>query len=796
MNKKRIFAIVVFVILGLFMYTFANPLNDESNDNNANQPATSADTNDKKEESRLLADNNTRNTRRQDTRRVVNTNTQQVATDATPVEQPVVTPVEEPTPVAPVVDPATNVDPIRPVQPVEPVKPAIEDKPINLTIDKINAVDELKKHKGNYEFSDDTDYNKVIEDYSKKINDSTTKDEINNNLSDGKDAIDKLIADDLFAYKEAAKKEISDYADELDIKSDIKEVLVGFNNDIDEATTKKEIDKIVVDAKAKLDEIKAAEIKAAQDAAKKAIEDQNKEDETNLPKIVDIKNEGKDAVDKAETIEDIEKIKEDTIEAIKDIIDNKEYTVVFYGLMNKKLSTQTVKYKKAATAPKMNATQKGWNNSIEVEFLGWDTEADTLNAVTSDLEVRAQFKVLSATTKISILKEGLKNKDGSEKTISTDVKDFNHPYNRPEVEKDIYFNLNVNEEIEKAVNNYRGSHIFVYTDDNDTIRNVVEGEPSVYNNNKYKELQYYVLKLQGDRFHCDARVIYNHAAELADAKTAAINEITNYKTVETEDINEIKTTKTEAINAIRDMTSVEDVKNKVQPTKDAIDTIIKNKTYDVTFVGKTTSQTVKVGYNKNAVAPTTKEFTNPVYRNVTYRLTGWDNSLENIKANTTITASYEIEKVVATVFLIGEKYNIPSDRNKDLEWKAYTKYKTVELKVTDKIKEAIKNDKKALVFDTDAAIRAVLKDSNYLPIKDGKYKTYEFYAMKFIEDSLAGFHIDGKMFYDKEAEALDNAKEELRRLIREAEAKSTEGKTDASIKELKGEKQCIKVLKK
>ena len=31
MNKKRIFAIVVFVILGLFMYTFANPLNDESN---------------------------------------------------------------------------------------------------------------------------------------------------------------------------------------------------------------------------------------------------------------------------------------------------------------------------------------------------------------------------------------------------------------------------------------------------------------------------------------------------------------------------------------------------------------------------------------------------------------------------------------------------------------------------------------------------------------------------------------------------------------------------------------------
>ena len=46
MNKKRIFAIVVFIILGLFMYTFANPANDESNNNNANQPTSSTDTND------------------------------------------------------------------------------------------------------------------------------------------------------------------------------------------------------------------------------------------------------------------------------------------------------------------------------------------------------------------------------------------------------------------------------------------------------------------------------------------------------------------------------------------------------------------------------------------------------------------------------------------------------------------------------------------------------------------------------------------------------------------------------
>ena len=833
MNKKRIFAIVVFIILGLFMYTFANPLNNDKEDGNANQPANG-------DNSKPIANNevNALGNPTRNTRRTANNNNNAPVV-ATPATADATTPVVIPTA-------------------VEETKPEVKPAPvIDLTMDKLQAIDELTKYKSNYVYEDSTAYKKVIEDYTKLINDSETLDDINKNLSDGKNAIDKLIEEDLAAYRDAAKTEISVYAAKLELTTDVTDLLKGFYDDIDEATTKSAIDKIVEDAKAKLDEIKAAEILAAykdaakdeiadyaeklelttdvsellvgfngdideaedKDAVDKVVEDakkkldgvkaaeiakaksdakdeidkQNKEDETNLPKLVDIKDEGKGNVDKAETIDDIDEAKASALEAIKDYIDNQKYTVVFYGLMNKKLSTQTVGYKKAATIPTMKAKQKGWNNSIEVEFLGWDTEADTLNAVTSNLEVRAQFKVLKASTKISILKEGLKNKDGSEKTISTDVKDFNHPFNKPEAEKDTYLDLTINDAITAAVNNYRGSHIFVYFDDNETIRSVVNGEPDVYDNNKYKELQYYVLKLQGDRFHCDARVIYNHAAELADAQNAAIKEITDYKPVETQDISEIQTTKTSAINAINEMTSVDDVKNKVQPTKDAIDTIINNKTYDVTFVGKKSSKTVKVGYNKDAVAPTENEYTNPVYRNVTYKLTGWDKSLKNIKANTTITASYEIEKVVATVFLIGEEYDIPTNRESNLPGKAYSKYKTVELKVTDDIKSAIKNDKNKTLYLTDREIRATLKDANALPTKDGKYKTYEFYAMKFCEGSVPGFHIDGKMFYDRDAEALDKAKAELRELIKKAEAKSTEGKTDASIKEHKDD---IKTAKK
>ncbi len=1016
MNKKRIFAIVVFIILGLFMYTFANPLNDETNDGKANESATSTNTNEPGTNSELLATET--NTGRNNTRRVVNTNTNTIgATDTIIVNE---TPVSVDQTQPAIINPTDT-------KPTDD-KPAVIPNPVDLTFDKINAVNELKAYESDYVYSDDTEYNKVIDEYTTKINESTTKNEIDSNLKDGKDKIEQLIKDDLAAYKQAAKDEITKHAESLNLKTDVTDIINEYFDDIDEASTKKAIDKIVEDAKNYLNGLKDQEIADAQKDAKKDINGYKTEDEKYIEEITTTKEEAikeiedtkdvdkikeiventKDAIDKlietttfkvnfydfnkvlidsqdvvytksakepkinkeektfyghvinefvdwsvdftevksaldvyanykvakatarvfivkeesnnktrlekddyeeiynkakinlnddivnainaytkgkevivtndektirdavdetlptlykenkyktvefyvlkvtgdgihvdgkinydfeseladkktaakdyignlntadeeyidvisvikstgiedvgnATTLEEIDEIVKKVEEDINTAISNKKYTVTFYGIKGKVKSQQTIDYKKSATIPEMTSKITEWNGSISLEFAGWDIEdISVLDEVTDNYEIKAKYNVLSATTKISILKEDLKDKKGNPITYSTNINDFNHPYNKPDVKEDTYFELTITDDIVKAVNNYTKDPIFVYVDDDSKIREVINGEPNVYNNNEYKVLQYYVLKLQGDRFHCDARVIYDRETELADAKTAAINEINNYKTVETNDISEVKDEKIKAIKAIEKMTSVEDVKNKVQPTKDAIDKIIANKTYDVTFVGKTSSQTVKVGYNKDAVAPTTKEFTNPVYRNVTYTLTGWDKEeeLKNIKENKTITAKYDIEKVVATVFLIdedNEDCNIPKDRSSNLAWGCYKNFKTIEIKATKEIKEAIANDKTATVFTSDEAIRAVDKNSS-LPTKDGKYKTYEFYVMKFIEDSYAGFHIDGKMFYDKDAEALDNAKDELNKLIKKAEKTSTEGKTTESVDKLK-----------
>ncbi len=851
MNKKKIFAIVAFIILGLFMYAFANPLNDNSDDKNGNQ-TPSSDTSGQKDATNtepLVAVNEPvrNNTRRNDTRRTDNTVNNQVVP---PVQTEADTQnnVSNNT-VEPTNGTGENVEPINPPTPVNPEnpKPAMEENipVVDLTMDKLIAVQELKDHRKDFVFEDDSEYKKVVEEYIKKINDSLTKNDITSNLEEGKKAIDSLIEEDLDAYRKAAKKEIADYADELQLTTDVSELLEGFYDEIDEANTKSAIDKIVEkakkaldeikaveiltaykeeakkeiadyakelelttdvsnlldeinkdidgsedkdavdkvveEAKKKLDDIKASEIAKAKEDATKAIDDLYTEDEKNLPEITDIKDKAKKEVENTDDIENLQDIIDKAEKDIKDIIDNKEYTVVFYGIYNsskktKVITTEKVEYKKAVTAPKMNKSINAWGGSIKLEFKGWDIDAEALKSITSDLEVHANYEVKSATTKISILHE--------DKDYSTNIKDFYHPYNEGKVNK--YFELDVTDKnIVNAILNFNGEHIFVYENDDQKIRSVLidKDTPDVYENNKYKKLQYYVLKLQGDRFHCDARIIYDSAAELADAIEEAKKAINDYKTVETGDISEVKDEKIKAIEAIEKMTSVEDVKNKVQPTKDAIDKIIANKTFDVTFVGKKSSKTVQVGYKKDATIP--NELKEQKYHNVTYGNPTWNKELStNIVKDVTINVEYEITHAYADVFLLADSIEIPKDRT-IYNAGSYSYLKTVELVLTDDIRKAIANDKYDVMLTEDRDIRALLKDEKSLPKKDGKYKEYEFYVMKFCIATNAGFHIDGKLHYDKEAEALDNAKDELNKLIKEAEEKSTEGKTTASINELK-----------
>ena len=385
MNKKRIFGIVVFIILGLFMFTFANPLNEKGDDNQPKEASgskTIANNDSKDVTNNTPASNNEANTERNNTtngntrnvnRNVNNqtgtlngfvqnneqSNVQPTAQEAT------VAPVASEQPVAPVQPVELKPEPVQPVEPVKPEKPEREEpivpKPVDLTIDKLNAIQELKDYRKSYEFTDDSEYKDTIEEFSRAINDAESFIDIKNALNEGKKAIDELINKDLEAYKEAAKKEIQDYADSLLLVTDVTELLDGYYGDIDEATTKSAIDEIVEDAKAELDKIKQQEIDKAKKDAINTINEYKKDDEKNISEIVNVKNEAKEDIDEVNDLEKIQEIVDKAKEDIDSIINNKKFTVTFYGLMNKVIKTETVAYKAAATTLKMNATQTGWN---------------------------------------------------------------------------------------------------------------------------------------------------------------------------------------------------------------------------------------------------------------------------------------------------------------------------------------------------------------------------------------------------------------------------------------------------
>ena len=537
-----------------------------------------------------------------------------------------------------------------------------------------------------------------------------------------------------------------------------------------------------------------------------------KEDEDYVPEIKDIKKDAIDAIndEKVTTKEEIDSIADKAKEDIDTAIANKKFTVKFYGLKGKLLSNAQVAYKATAQKPTINTNKfKDWNGSIELQFEKWTVSDDELNSVKGDLEVHARYKVYSATTKISILKEGLKDKQGNTIDYSENINDFNHPFNVGS--NNTYLQLTITKEIEDAINNYSGSHLFVYfsgdnhiatvTDSREKIdgiiREVVSGEPDVYNDNQYKKIQYYVLKLQGDRFHTDGRVLYDNNSELAAEKEKALEEIKNYKKDDEKYIKEVTTEKEKIKNNINDAGTVEDVKKALEDGKKSIDNIINNKKFTVTFVGKNNlTSEVQVGYKKAATAPTSAKFTAPVYKDVTYKLTGWDKDFSSVTGDLTVNGTYEITKAVARVYVLADGYEIPSNRLTNYPSAAYIRILSnvqVELVLTKEILDNIKSEEYNVVASTDKEIRALVKNNTVLPTKDGKYKTYEFYSLKFC---TSGFHIDGYIHYDKDAEALDNAKDKLNKLIKEAEAMDKTGKTDASVSKLNSDIKTAKEVVK
>ena len=459
MNKKRVvFAIVLFIVFGLFAYTFANPRNNNNENTNNGEIVTPDD--DNKEKTPVTPEEEqeepTREENRNNNNNAVNNNTNNnnnnTANNNEREEEPVVV--------------------------------------VDLTDDKLKAIEEINNYKKDYEYSEDnqTKHDKLIDEYTDKINDSTTKEEINNLVDEAKEEIDKLIKEDLDAYKDEAKKEIDEYKDELKITTDVSKLIDEAKEEIDNAETKEAIDKIVEDTKKALDDVK--ELEDYKNNAKDELDNYKKDEkytEENQEVVNNIKEDGKDDIDNATTKEEVDKILEEAKEEI-DKVKVLTYKVTFVDFKGNETVVE-VEHDTLVTAPVISA--KVVSKDITYGFAGWDK--DLTKVVTSDMVVTAKYDVIKVEANIYMLHDGIAipaNAASAGKENYDHVGKIELDLNKAAVKKEL---LSV---IKK--NNTKN-----LTTDEETIKSYVVGNLPYSDNTEYV-YNYYVLNYEkGDGFHID-----------------------------------------------------------------------------------------------------------------------------------------------------------------------------------------------------------------------------------------------------------------------------------------------------
>lgn len=253
---------------------------------------------------------------------------------------------------------------------------------------------------------------------------------------------------------------------------------------------------------------------------------------------------------------------------------------------------------------------------------------------------------------------------------------------------------------------------------------------------------------------------------------AAIKNVENYKTGDEKYISEITDEKKSTINNLNGLKENEkvdykNIKDEIDKMLDEvynnIDTIIENKTFKVTFVGKNSIVETTAKYKKSVSAPTNIEFTNPKYKEVTYELTGFDKDFSEVKSNLTVTATYKITNIVANVYLNEGAMPNPKDSNA----KKYSYLGSYELKIDNELLNAsiLANKNKTVYTNDNFDIKKLFKDDTQLPTLDGKYDYYEYYVVKFVaEGYYPSIHIDVIKMHDSKRE-LEDARNRLNDLI-------------------------------
>ena len=523
MNRKIAFGIVLFVGIGLFMFTFANP-NDKVDNNNGSTQA-----------------NNTTN---------------EVQNKETDAVEPVIN-LADPANVPAQAQAGDNGNTNEPA----PVVPDNGNNVVDNTLAdaKTNAINELKDYKKDYEYPNKEDYNNIVNQYVDEINNATTADGVKEALENGKNAIDNLIneieaakaAEELANYKKEAKEKINEYAKDVDLEETKKEeIITDASNKIDEATTKEEVDGIVEDTKTLLDEAAKAELdeykKAAKeeinnyaaevdleeakkeeiiaDASKKIDEATTKEevdgiventeallDEASLNEykeaakeelkaykndekyteenqtVVDgIKENGITDITNAETKEDVDNILATAKEEIDDV-PVLTYIVTFKDFYNNETKVE-VTHDTLVTAPVLEDVVE---RNITRKFIGWDK--DLTKVVTDNMVVTAKYEITKVVANIYMLHDGIAMPANG---ASAGVKNYDF---KASIELDLT-KENVKKTIVERINKNRSK---VITLDETEIKNMVVGTLP-YANNKEYVYTYYVLKFEkDDGFHID-----------------------------------------------------------------------------------------------------------------------------------------------------------------------------------------------------------------------------------------------------------------------------------------------------
>ena len=439
MNKRRLFAIVLFIAVGLFMFTFANP-NDrvrqgsEGNGSETTTPASDTE----------LTDNGNAN-------------------------QPVVNPVDN------------NQDNNQPAP-----TPVV----IDLTADKAAAKEEITEYAKNVVL-DENKKQEIINDAFTNIDNANTKEEIDQIVVDTKKALDDAAKAELDAYKNAAKEEINEYAKDIDLDQTKKEEIINdaFTN-IDNAATKEEVDQIVIDTKKALDDAAKAELDAYKDNAIEELKEYKKDEkytEENQEVVNSIKEDGVEDITNATTKEEVDSILEDTKKAIDDV-PVLTYIVTFKDFKGNETKVEVV-HDTLVTAPVISETVV--SRDITYGFAGWDK--DLTKVVTGDMTVTAKYDVIKVEANIYMLHDGI-----AIPANGATAGKANYDY----VGK-IELNLNNKDTKKEILNRIKKNYTKNVTLDEEVIKTYVVGNLPYSDNTEYVYTYYVLKFEKGDGFHID-----------------------------------------------------------------------------------------------------------------------------------------------------------------------------------------------------------------------------------------------------------------------------------------------------